>query len=132
MKCSICGSARKSKMVYCSMCQAWHCVTHFNSALIHRPGRTTRSPLVLYGRVEVHGDTIEATYRDVQLRLFLAEVATGKYLVRLDDATIGMIKKGPILSWDAYIDETLVGQRPTVAGAVGCIIDRSVKRVLLC
>ena len=123
MKCSICGNVRRSKMVYCSMCQAWHCATHFNSALIHRPGRMVRSPLVLYGRVEVHGNTVEATYQGAQLKLFLVEVATDKYLVRLNDATIGMIKKGPILSWDAYIDKTLVGQRPTVAGAVGCVID---------
>ena len=128
MKCSICSSTSRGKMVYCSMCESWHCVAHFNSALIHRPGRAMRSPLVLQGMVEVHGNVVEATYQGAQLRLFLAEVAAGKYLVKMGDHALGMVvaASGPVPSWSAYVDEALVGQRETIAGAVGCVVDGSV------
>ena len=128
MKCSICDNKRRSRMVYCSMCQSWHCVAHFNSALIYHPDRALRSPLILHGWVEVHGDIVEATYQGAQLRLLLAKIAMDKYLVKSGGNTIGMVKtsEGPVLSWDAYIDETLVGQRQTVAGAVGCVIDGAI------
>jgi len=124
MKCSICGNRESQQLVYCTMCEAWHCAVHFNSALISSPGRLLRSPMVVDGYVDAHGQVAEAMYKGIQYRLSL-EGSQGHQVVKLGSRSLGSIKLSTdvISPWKAFTPTgELVGQRETAAGAIGCAV----------
>ena len=124
MKCSICGKESRQQLVYCSMCDTWHCASHFNSAPITSPGRLLRSPLVIDGHVDAHGPVAEALYKGMRYRLSLVG-SQEHQVVKFGSQTIGRIELSTDVTspWKAYtMSDDQVGQRETVAGAIGCII----------
>lgn len=124
MKCSICGNTGRQQLVYCEMCDIWHCASHFNSALISKSGRLLRSPMVVDGHVDVHGSVAEAMYKGTLFRLSLKGSETRK-VVKFGGQPIGLIELSTDVGspWKAYTQTSdLVGQRETAAGAVGCVV----------
>jgi hypothetical protein len=124
MRCSICDNKSRQQLVYCTMCNAWHCASHFNSALISSPGRLLRSPMVVDGYVDAHGPVVEAMYKGTRYRLSL-EGPQERQVVKFDSQTIGLIELSTDIGspWKAYTPASdLVGQRETAAGAVGCVV----------
>ena len=124
MKCSICGNKGRQQLVYCTMCKAWHCAGHFNSALISSPGRLLRSPMVVDGYVDAHGPIIEAMYQGVKYRLSL-EGPQERQVIKFGNQTLGAIELSTDVTspWKAYTHTgDLVGQRETAAGAIGCVV----------
>ena len=124
MKCSICGDDNSEQQVYCSMCKSWHCASHFNSALISSPGRLIHSPMIVDGHVDVHGTKVEATFRGARLGLSLIDLGVEEYSLLSNNNILGTVKKtDDLLSpWKAYVNEDMVGERLSPAGAVGCVI----------
>ena len=124
MRCNICGNEKRQQLVYCSMCNAWHCAGHFNSALISSPGRLVRSPMVVDGHVDAHGLVAEAVYKGTRYRLSLAG-SQERQVVKFGSQTIGLIELSTDVTspWKAYTPAgDLVGQRETAAGAIGCVV----------
>ena len=123
MECNICGNRESQQLVYCSMCNARHCASHFNSALISGPGRLLRSPMVVDGYVDVHGSIVEAMYKGMRYRLSLVGSQ-----VKYGNQVVGQVELSTDISspWKAYASSgDLVGQRETAAGAVGCVVQAS-------
>lgn len=124
MKCSICGKVGRQQLVYCTMCKAWHCASHFNSALITKPGRLVRSPLVVEGHVDVHGPVAEVVYKGTRHRLSLEGSQTHQ-VVKRGSQVLGSIELSTDVGspWKAFTSAgDMVGQRETAAGAVGCVV----------
>lgn len=124
MKCSICGRTERQQLVYCRMCKAWHCSSHFNSALISSSGRLLRSPMIVNGYVDAHGSVVEAMYKEIRYRLSL-EGPQERQVVKFGSQTIGLIELSTDVTspWKAYTPASdLVGQRETAAGAIGCVV----------
>ena len=124
MQCSICSNERRQQLVYCTMCDAWHCASHFNSALISSPGRLLRSPMVVDGYVDAHGSVAEAMYKGTRYRLSL-EGPLERQVVKFGSQTIGLIELSTDIGspWKAHSSSgDLVGQRETAAGAIGCVV----------
>ena len=124
MNCSICGNDEGQQIVYCTMCKAWHCTSHFNSAPISSPSRLVRSPMVIDGHVDAHGLVAEALYKGTLYRLSL-EGSQKQQIVKMGSQTLGLIELSTdvISPWKAFTHTgDLVGQRETAAGAIGCVI----------
>jgi len=124
MKCSICDNRESQQLVYCTMCNAWHCASHFNSALISSPGRLLRSPMIVDGHVDVHGLVAEAMYKGILHRLSLEGSQTHQ-VVRHGKQTLGLIELSTDVTspWKAFTPAgDLAGQRETAAGAIGCVV----------
>lgn len=124
MKCSICDYIGRQQLVYCTMCKAWHCASHFNSALISSSGRLLRSPMVVDGHVDAHGSIAEAMYKGTLYRLSL-EGSQKHQIVKMGSQTLGAVELSTdiISPWKAYTHNgDMVGQRETAAGAIGCVV----------
>ena len=124
MNCSICGNNENQQLVYCRMCEAWHCASHFNSALISSSGRLVRSPMIIDGHVDAHGPIAEAMYKGILYRLSL-EGPQKHQAVKMGSQTLGSVELSTdvISPWKAFTCAgDLVGQRETAAGAIGCVV----------
>ncbi len=124
MNCSICDNREDQQLVYCAMCDSWHCAVHFNSALISSPGRLLRSPMIVNGHVDVHGPVVEAMYKGILHRLSL-EGSQEHQVVKMGSQTLGAVELCTVVisPWKALTPAgDLVGQRETAAGAIGCVV----------
>jgi len=80
--------------------------------------------MIVDGHVDVHGMNVEATFRGARFDLSLIDLGVEEYSLLSNNNILGIVKKtDDILSpWKAYVNEDMVGERLSPAGAVGCVI----------